>query len=283
MDIGELKKENIILKFKLKERSVSMPSLGTVSHPLVMNPQAGSVMNYQAGTVMNPQAGSVMNPQSGSVMNPQAGSVMNPQAGTVHHPAMNLQKHIRPLAPCLPVPAPLHPPGPRPEAPRLIFKKTNKSIHPSNVLSHLEPKMDMSEIGEWDKSTVSVSEKEDWQEKEWGNESLEEMKKNENLEEKKKNKPSKAHKMKLNPIIGPFQIDEDKLKEDYKDTPEHIEIIKNFPRLEYEIFNPVKDRIPGNKKVKILNLLFNSNNAEETIAEYQLTRKMYENKQAKIQ
>ena len=80
-----------------------------------MNPQAGSVMNYQAGTVMNPQAG--------SVINHQAGSVMNHQAGTVHHPAMNLQKHIWPLTPCLPVPAPLHPSGPRPAAPRFIFKK----------------------------------------------------------------------------------------------------------------------------------------------------------------
>ena len=101
----------------------------------------------------------------------------------------------------------------------------------------------------------------------------------EHIDEKKRpQKPKKKKDIKVKPVPleGPYELDEDKLERDHKDSPEHIEVIKNFPRLAYEIFNPVDKRIPASKNPKFLNLLFNSQDAEETLAAYQLTRESYE-------
>ena len=97
-------------------------------------------------------------------------------------------------------------------------------------------------------------------------------------EKKKPQKPKKKKvpKVKPEPLEGPYVLDEVKLERDHKDSPEHVQVIKNIPRLGYEIFNPVDKRIPGSKNPKFLNLLFNSQDAEETLAAYQLTRESYE-------
>ena len=91
-----------------------------------------------------------------------------------------------------------------------------------------------------------------------------------------KPKKKKDSKVKAVPLEGPYELDEVKLERDHKDSPEHVQVIKNIPRLGFEIFNPVDKRIPASKNLKFLNLLFNSQDAEETLAAYQLTREGYE-------
>ena len=108
---------------------------------------------------------------------------------------------------------------------------------------------------------------------------VQEKKKPKKPKEKKPKKPKEKKysvKVKPVPLEGPYVLDEVKLEEDLKNSPEHVKVIKNFPRLNFEIFNPVDKRIPASKNIVFLNLLFNSQDAEETLAAYQLTRESYE-------
>ena len=69
---------------------------------------------------------------------------------------------------------------------------------------------------------------------------------------------------------------EDKyFKEEYKDTPDHIEIIKNLPRREEEVFKDVKGRLSGPTNYKFLALLYSG---EETVEVFQLTRETFREK-----
>ena len=85
----------------------------------------------------------------------------------------------------------------------------------------------------------------------------------------------KPKKKPIEPIIGPFVLDEPKLYADYKENPEFIESIKNFPRLEVEIFNPLEGRISAHKNPKFLDKLLHSKDAYETIKAYQQTKASY--------
>jgi hypothetical protein len=101
---------------------------------------------------------------------------------------------------------------------------------------------------------------------------------NKRPKEVKRKRPKNLNKIKPTSLKGPYHLDIEKLEEEYKDLPETINIIKKFPRLEYEIFNPVENKIPASKNHKFLHNLFNSNNAGETLQTFQLTREGFEEK-----
>ena len=101
---------------------------------------------------------------------------------------------------------------------------------------------------------------------------------NKRSKEVKRKRPKNLNKIKPTALKGPYNLNIVKLEEEYKHSPETIEAIKNFPRLEYEVFNPVENKIPASKNHKFLHLLFNSNNAEDTLATFQLTREGFEQK-----
>ena len=101
---------------------------------------------------------------------------------------------------------------------------------------------------------------------------------NKRPKEVKRKRPKNLNKIKPTALKGPYHLDIEKIEDEYKDSPETINIIKKFPRLEYEIFNPVENKIPASKNHKFLHNLFNSNNAEETLQTFQLTRESFEEK-----
>ena len=76
----------------------------------------------------------------------------------------------------------------------------------------------------------------------------------------------------------PFSLDEEKLLEKYRETPQHLSIIKAFPRRKVEMFYCLKGRIPVAKNRKFLQSLYNTKNAEETVAAFQVTKESYEEK-----
>ena len=65
--------------------------------------------------------------------------------------------------------------------------------------------------------------------------------------EVKRKRPRNLYKTKPTTLKGPYHLDIVKLELEYKDSPETIEAIKNFPRLDYEVFNPVENKIPASK------------------------------------
>ena len=81
-------------------------------------------------------------------------------------------------------------------------------------------------------------------------------------------RPKKLNKTKPTALKGPYHLDIVKHQLEYKD----------YPRLEYEVLNPVENKIPVSKNHKFLHLLLNSNNAEDTIETFQLTREGFEEK-----
>ena len=101
---------------------------------------------------------------------------------------------------------------------------------------------------------------------------------NKRPKEVKRKRLKNLNKIKPTALKGPYHLDIEKIEDEYKDSPETINIIKKFPRLEYEIFNPVENKIPASKNHKFLHNLFNSNNAEETLQTFQLTREGFEDK-----
>ena len=101
---------------------------------------------------------------------------------------------------------------------------------------------------------------------------------NKRPKEVKRKRQKNLNKIKPTALKGPYHLDIEKIEDEYKDSPETINIIKKFPRLEYEIFNPVENKIPASKNHKFLHNLFNSNNAEETLQTFQLTREGFEDK-----
>ena len=64
-------------------------------------------------------------------------------------------------------------------------------------------------------------------------------------------------------------------KEEYKDTLDHIEIIKKLPKREEEVFKAVKGRLSAASNYKFLALLYSGLSGEETVAAFQLTRKTF--------
>ena len=78
---------------------------------------------------------------------------------------------------------------------------------------------------------------------------------------KKLKKLKIVKKMKL--PVGPFVLDEVKLMDKYKDSPNHIVIIKNLPRLDndLELFKEVEARINPCKNAKFLHSLHNGSDA----------------------
>ena len=78
------------------------------------------------------------------------------------------------------------------------------------------------------------------------------------------------------PPSGPFHLDEEKLKQDYAASPQHINIIKGFPRREEEMFTKSpKNKIPAEKNGKFQAKLYLVNDAIATFEDYNLTKESY--------
>jgi len=89
-----------------------------------------------------------------------------------------------------------------------------------------------------------------------------------------------VQKKKVKPKLptGPFVLDEKRLDEIYTVQPEHIEIIKNLPRIEEELIVYVEGKVSGSKNAKFVELLWNSNDVFATVAAFKLTKEEYEQK-----
>jgi hypothetical protein len=72
-------------------------------------------------------------------------------------------------------------------------------------------------------------------------------------------------------------VEEVNVEEVYKDTPDHIDIIRNLPKRE-EVFVNIENRLSGPTNYKYLALLYNSMNGEETVEAFQLTRDTFREK-----
>ena len=95
----------------------------------------------------------------------------------------------------------------------------------------------------------------------------------------RKPKAKTAKKIKVLMPSGPFVLDAEKLRADYLESPQHIEPIIAFPRLEEEVFvTTAEDKIPGCKNGKFLNLLFHTNDAVATLEAFRLTKVGYREK-----
>ena len=95
----------------------------------------------------------------------------------------------------------------------------------------------------------------------------------------RKPKAKTAKKIKVLMPSGPFVLDVKKLEADYKESPQHIDHIKGFPRLEEEVFvTTAEDKIPGCKNGRFLNLLFNTNDSVATLEAFRLTKVGYKDK-----
>ena len=92
---------------------------------------------------------------------------------------------------------------------------------------------------------------------------------------KKPKKPKKPKNAKMKLPAGPYVLDEVKLIDKYQDSPNHIAIIKNLPRLDMELFYEVEDKINPCKNAKFLYTLHNGSDAKTTIAAFQLTKEKY--------
>ena len=71
--------------------------------------------------------------------------------------------------------------------------------------------------------------------------------------------------------VEEVNVEEVNVEEVYKDTPDHIDIIRNLPKRE-EVFVNIDNRLSGPTNYKYLALLYNSTNGEETVEAFQLTR-----------
>ena len=78
------------------------------------------------------------------------------------------------------------------------------------------------------------------------------------------------------PPSGPFHLDEEKLKQDYAASPQHINIIKAFPRREQEMFTKSpKNKIPAEKNGKFQAKLYLVDDAIATFEDFNLTKESY--------
>ena len=78
------------------------------------------------------------------------------------------------------------------------------------------------------------------------------------------------------PPSGPFHLDLEKLKHDYAASPQHIDIIKAFPRREQEMFTKSpKNKIPAEKNGKFQAKLYLVDDAIATFEDYNLTKESY--------
>ena len=71
---------------------------------------------------------------------------------------------------------------------------------------------------------------------------------------------------------------EENIGEIYKDTPDHIKVVKNLPKRGEEVFAHVENRLSAPTNYKFLALLYNSTNGEETVEAFQLTRDTFREK-----
>ena len=219
----------------------------------------------------------------------------SPAINSLAPPALLSSEPLPPSTLPGPVPGPQGPPGPQiPASLREVLHSASQTVAISNIMQEYnegenndEPEYDLED--DMNKNDVHEENEgaEEDKEDDKNIESIYEEKDGEDNSDKdpvsrpkevKRKRPKNLTKMKPSALKGPYVLDEVKLKEDYKDSPEHIEAIKNFPRLDYEVFNPVENKIPASKNHKFLHLLFNSNDAEDTLATFQLTRKGFEEK-----
>ena len=90
---------------------------------------------------------------------------------------------------------------------------------------------------------------------------------------------AKTAKIKVLMPSGPFALDVVKLRADYRESPQHIDTITAFPRLQEEVFiTTAEDKIPGCKNGKFLNLLYHTNDAVATLEAFRLTKQGYREK-----
>ena len=75
-----------------------------------------------------------------------------------------------------------------------------------------------------------------------------------------------------------FVLNVEELGKKYPTSIEHVQIIKKFPRREWELFQELENRIPAAKNPEFLFQLFNGGDVETTVEAFLLTKESYEEK-----
>ena len=78
-----------------------------------------------------------------------------------------------------------------------------------------------------------------------------------------------------------FYLNDEELKKKYSTSMDHVQIIKKFPRREWEFFQDLENRIPAAKNPEFLCQLFNGGDAVTTVEAFLLTKESYEEKYGK--
>ena len=115
--------------------------------------------------------------------------------------------------------------------------------------------------------------------------SIKEMEKDLDLQvwKKQENEEGARQKMTQNSFMGKegFSLDDEELKKKYSTSMDHVQIIKKFPRREWDFFQDLENRIPAAKNPEFLCQLFNGSDAVTTVEAFLLTKESYEEKYGK--